>query len=332
MKESHNTIQQTWVLGGTGFIGSALTGVLTADTSVALTMLVHHSVPYRSLEGVNLVRGSLENFDFSWFGRFPPDVIFHLARLGGRSPLGRYVASNRGLKANRRLITGLAALDRPPVIVYVSGSLMYGNQPDGVVALESSLLAPTAYAKQYYRAEEPWLTTAVEAGLEVKMVRPGWIIGQGSWFRTFYWNHYVSTGRIPVYGDGNQLMSVVHVDDLAAMLARVPSMGPGVINLFAGPPVTQSEFTLRLAKILQVTRESVPLGDVAGRYGKAAAEALGSSIPLGTLHSGLWESHKFSFPDLDSMLLHTVGLLKSEQRVLPEAPQWSAAEPYVGLP
>jgi nucleoside-diphosphate-sugar epimerase len=332
MNELREKKRSVWILGGTGFVGSPLVDRLLADPSNRLNMLVHHYVPYRKLEQANLFRGSLVNFDLNWFRLYPPDVVFHLARLGGRKPLGRYLAARRGGMANRRMIGYLAAMEKPPVIVYVSGSLMYGNQMEGTGVLESAPMVPLAFARQYIRAEEPWTREAAEAGLSVKMVRPGWIIGPGSWFRTYYWNHYLLTGRVPVYGDGSQLMSVIHVDDLACMINKVPGMEPGVLNLFAGSPVTQAEFSGTLASLLGAKRESISLADVGRKYGKSAAEALGSSIPLGTLYPDLWKGQAFRYPDLDSMLRHTIGHLKSEQRVLAKTPEWSPVEPSVCLP
>lgn len=332
MNELRDKNRLVWILGGTGFVGSPLVDRLLADPTNRLHMLVHNYLPYRKLEQVKLFRGNLENFDLNWFRLYPPDVIFHVARLGGRRPLGRYMASQRGRLANRRMIRYLSAAERPPVIVYVSGSLMYGNQAEGTVAFESAPLAPLAFARHYYRAEEPWIREASEAGIPVKMVRPGWIMGTGSWFRTFYWNHYISTGRIPVYGAGNQMMSFIHVEDLAGMISKAPGMEPGILNLFTGAPVSQAGFTSRLASILQVTRESISLTAVKRKFGKVAAEALGSSIPLGTRYPELWERSDLRFPDLDSMLNHTVGLLKSEQCILAETPEWSPVKPSVCLP
>ena len=295
-------------------------------------MLVHHYIPYRRLEKATLFRGSLSGFNPDWFRRHSPDVLFHMARLGGRTLAGRYLAARRGRKANIRLIGHLAALEKPPVVVYVSGSLMYGNQPDGLAVRESSPLAPAAYARQYFLAEEPWLTDAAAAGLEVKMVRPGWIVGPGSWFRVFYWDYYLRNGKVPVYGEGNQLMSLIHVEDLAAMISRVPHLQPACFNLYAGEPVTQAEFTRKLASILGVSRVSISLDEVRARYGRAAAEALGSSIPLGTEYPDSFSQRDFRYPDTESMLRHTVGILKSEQGILPKAPEWGAAEPIVSLP
>jgi nucleoside-diphosphate-sugar epimerase len=146
-----------WILGGTGYIGAALVKHLAAIDGYRLHLLVHRNVPYKFLEPFSIYTGSLENFDLSWMEKYPPDIIFHLARLGGSNAFTRKFSSLKGAKANERLIKFLSGLKTSPVIVYVSGSLMYGHQESGSFVDENSELDPVSYGRYYYRAEEPLL-------------------------------------------------------------------------------------------------------------------------------------------------------------------------------
>ena len=312
-----------WVLGGTGFIGTALLNHLAEDPANRLHLLVHKNVPYQKLEKVNLISGSLKRFDYSWFSRYPPDIVFHLARMAGSGPLRRRLASHIGQQSNERLIRFLATLDNPPMIVYVSGSLMYGDQSGSSGADESTALNPIAYGRYYERAERPWISAGRIPGLKVQLVRPGWIVGPGSWFKVFFWDHYLKTGRVPVYGSGNQLMSLIQVEDLAVMITKGVEMYPGVLNLFAGNPLTQKEFSEIMAKILGVETENISIKSIRRKYGIAEAEALSSSIPMNTRYPELWNDLELKYPKPADMLNRTISLLKSKKGVFPELPEGS---------
>jgi nucleoside-diphosphate-sugar epimerase len=300
-----------WILGGTGFIGRSLLEALSSDPLNRIHLLIHKNIPYRRLEKFHTISGNLTSMDLSWFDQFPPDVIFHLARMAGRGTLHRRLTSIRGSLANRRLISYLSKLDNPPMVVYVSGSLMYGSQPGNIPADENTQLNPVAYGREYQRAEQPWLT-ANEYGLPVKIVRPAWIIGPGSWFTSFYWDHYSRTGKVPVYGDGRQLMSLIHVEDLGNMIARVPESSVSVLNLYRGNPLSQLEFSKTMAEILGAQLDFIGSRQVRKKYGKAAEEALLTSIPLRTLESQFWSNFEFKYPDAEKMLRSVIDSLKSE--------------------
>jgi len=318
-----DTSRNIWILGGTGFIGRSLLNYLSSDPMNRLHLLVHKNIPYRHLEKYNTITGSLDHFDLKWFDRYPPDVVFHLARMAGPGPLRRQIASRRGELANKRLLNCFRSLDKPPIVVYVSGSLMYGDQPGDIRADEFTSLNPVAFGRDYIRAEHPWMSPSKESGLTIKLVRPGWIVGPGSWFRVFFWNHFLQTGKVPVYGDGSQMMSLIQLDDLGGMIGKVPEMEPDVLNLFAGNPVTQLQFSKKMADILSVETENISFDQIRKKYGKAETEALSSSIPLKTVYPEQWAAYQFLYPKPEDMLIHTISLLQSEKGVFTKTPKGS---------
>ena len=120
--------KRIFLLGGTGFIGSVLTRQLSANRHENdLMMLIHRSACFRELEQVNTNTGSLGSFDLSLLDRFRPDTIVHLARMGGRGRLGRFLAALSGARANRRLVNHLKGQASRPHLIYVSGTLVYGD-------------------------------------------------------------------------------------------------------------------------------------------------------------------------------------------------------------
>jgi nucleoside-diphosphate-sugar epimerase len=304
-----------WILGGTGFIGKALVKYLSNSEDYLLHLLVHKNIPYKFLEPFSIYTGSLENFDLSWMENYPPDIVFHLARIGGSNAISRSISSKKGEKANNRLIKFLLQLKNSPVIVYVSGSLMYGNQQNESLANENSALNPVSYAKYYYRAEEPWLKAQLSGQGDIRFARPGWILGQDSWFRIFYWEPYIRSGKIPLYGDGSQLMSLIYIDDCAAQIVKLAEKGQRNqnLNIFSGPPISQKNFAELLAKRLNTEVEQFPVSKLKMKYGKTVTEALTSSIPLATNYPELNSSDSFYYPEAQLMLEKAISFFENIQ-------------------
>jgi nucleoside-diphosphate-sugar epimerase len=311
-------MQNIWILGGTGFIGKALVNKLSGNSQYLLHLLVHKNVPYRFLEPFNIFTGNLEDFNFKWMEKYTPHIIIHLARFGGRNSLTRYLASKNGAKANWRFINFLCSMKEPPMVVYVSGSLMYGNQ----VADEYSMLSPISYARHYIRAEEPWLGVQATKLLDVRMARPGWILGPNSWFKIFYWNYFVQTGKIPLYGNGNQLMSLIDLEDCAGQIINLAENGSKGqnLNIYSGYPVSQKLFAETLANHLNTSIDPISEKKLVQCYGKTVAEALNSSIHLQTKFTELLNKYTLCYPGLEEMLTHTISMLEYEKAILAKTP------------
>jgi nucleoside-diphosphate-sugar epimerase len=310
----NNRQKNIWIFGGTGFIGNALVSQLASNPHYRLFILLHRTTNFKKYEAFNTFVGSLSNLDFNLFKRYPPDIIFHLARFAGGNPVTRHLASRRAFKANERLKTMLENLLKPPVVVYVSGSLMYGPQLDNGCATEHTPLNPVAFAKQYIKGEEPWVEARKEGNLDIRFARPGWIVGPSSWFKEFFWHFYLKTGKIPFYGDGNQLMSVVGLEDCVRLIDR---LGRGEekrqnLNVFTIPPITQIEFSNCLAGKLNATVTGIPISDLTRKFGKTVASALTLSIPLSTEYPELYRNFQPVSPDLETMLDATLTVLKNE--------------------
>ncbi len=306
--------KNVWIFGGTGFVGKTLVNYLSNDLRYHLNLLIHKNVPYKSLEAFNTFTGTLNGFDLNWLEKYPPDIIFHLARLGGRNKLLRHFASYKGAKANNRLINFLIQKEISPVIIYVSSLLMYGNQVQGAFASESSVLHPLSYAQQQILAEQPWLDVQLTEKLDVRFARPGWIIGPDSWFKNFYWNYFRETGKVPMYGNGEQLMSLVYVDDLAGQLVNLAENGGKnkTLNIYTSETLSQQSFAELLAKELNTGVEPVTWKALKSKFGKAVSEPIISSIPLKTNYKTLQNLYKPQYSTVESMLKKTISMLKNE--------------------
>jgi len=294
-----------FLLGGTGFIGSALTKQLLADRAESeLMMLIHRSAPFRDLEQVDTCIGSLERFDLDLLDRFRPEVILHLARMRGRGRIGRYLAAWRGARANRRVIRHLRQHFPTTRTVYVSGTLVYGDC--GVASVdEGTPINPTAFAREYINAERPWMKALDDGVLPVAILRPPWIIGPSSWFAGYYLDSIKRERVVPLFGDGRNLMSLLHVEDCAGLIAHAAKVARtgSYYNLFTpGVCCTQREFAETVAAIAGVPVRRFSIADLERKHGAAAAQAFSFSCRASTRHPELLASYQFKFPSLTEMV------------------------------
>ncbi len=294
-------LRRVLLLGGTGFIGSRVLACLRTVPDVRILLLGHANVNYRELEDINLVVGSLTNFDLSWLEIFRPDTIIHLARLPGKGRMGRARAARRGRRANTRLIKWLSANAPQTRVVYVSGTLVYGNHGDEE-GDENCPVQPISFAREYILAEKPWMEAQAAGILPVTIVRPPWVVGPGSWFDQYYLAPAQREGAVPVYGDGQNWMTLVDVDDCAGAVVHLAlhAASGGVYNVFTpGQSVRQSEFSAALADSLGLP---VQTREIQGAAEEAIRDALTSSFKAGTCHAQACSGYEFQWPEWRDIL------------------------------
>ena len=290
-------LQHALVLGGSGFLGVPLVHRLRAS-GVRTTCLVHRRA--LSIEGTRSIRGSLDRFPWRDLEADPPDVIFHLARIPGRGGIRGVLTRARNRLANERLVLSLASWARPPLVVFVGGTLAYGSHGEDLVT-EQTPLTPTSFSRDYHRAEIPWLRAQRGSDVPVIVARPAWVLGAGSWFEAYYRKVIAAERAVPLYGPGDNWMSLVHVDDCAGLLEHAArrALSMSAVNVFAGAPIRQVELAERLAGLTSLPVRRVSLDDVERRFGGAVREAFTFSARIGTVHEALHATYRVEHRDLD---------------------------------
>lgn len=293
-------IRHALVLGGSGFLGAPLVRRLCA-TGVRTTCLLHRTPLPTDVAGAR--RGSLDHFQWRTLEQDPPDVVFHLARIAGRGGVRGMVTRVRNRMANERLLLALAGWLRPPLVVFVGGTLVYGSRGDEPVT-EETPLAPTSFSRDYHHAELPWLRALRHNDVPVIVTRPAWVLGAGSWFETFYRRFLQVERAIPLYGSGENWMSLVHVEDCAGLLdhAARHALPQSIVNVFTAAPLRQVELAERLARLTALPIRRVPTEDLERRYGRAVREAFTFSARVGTVHQALRAGYTVQHQDLDDDL------------------------------
>jgi uncharacterized protein (TIGR01777 family) len=153
------------------------------------------------------------------------------------------------VEGTRRLVNGLAAQSqRPRVLVCASAVGFYGSRGDEILTEKSP--GGSGFLPQTVKDWEEAARLAEPLGIRVVSLRFGVVLGHGGALGKLLLPFRLGVGgRL---GSGRQWMSWIHVDDVVSLIqfAMETSELRGAINATAPDPVTNDEFTRRLAGAL----------------------------------------------------------------------------------
>ncbi len=233
------------VTGGSGFIGKAVLKRLSGLTHPPVRLLLHHSVPDPLPEGVEYSYADLarpETLDGVWDG---VDTVLHLAGYIGDDEEQCDAVNARGteeLVARART----AGVHR---FIYVSNAAVYGyavhrNNKESDVTVHPA----TPISRSRVRAE------CAVLGMDGVVLRPLFVYGTGD-------THFLpvlirALDRFPfLINGGRARLSVINVDDLAAILAALATREwteehRGAFHVNDGHPVSMKEIVITLAQCM----------------------------------------------------------------------------------
>ena len=214
-----------FVTGATGFIGTTLVEKLRArgDEVLALVRDPGRASELRAM-GAELVRGDVARPDSLSDAVPEVDVVVHLAGLVKALTREELFAVNA---EGTRSLAGIAARSGRTRFVLVSSLAAAGPSTPGRPRLETDRPAPVSmYGQSKLAAEEALRSFA--SVLEGSIIRPPIVYGPRdkeflpSLFRL------ARTGVIAKSGLGDKHYSLIHVDDLVAMIIDVAERGARV--------------------------------------------------------------------------------------------------------
>ncbi len=236
------------VSGATGFIGRPLVRSLRNNghhVAILSRKPRKGEIRWDPLEG-EPPEGSLDGFD----------VVVHLAgepvAQRWNNDVKRRIKDSRVL-GTHRLVSAISKLkNRPKALISSSATGYYGSRGDEVLNENSG--PGQGFLPEVCLGWEKWADVASQLGLRVVKIRTGIALGKGGGalakmlpaFRLF------AGGEL---GDGKQWMPWIHLDDLVAMFRfAVEGSAVGTLNGTAPNPVTNSQFTAELCKVLHRPR------------------------------------------------------------------------------
>jgi uncharacterized protein len=298
-----------FLTGGTGFVGSYLTGQLL-QKGHAVTILTRSSKPQSGPDAaVTFVQGDPTQ-PGPWMAMVPEhDVVINLA---GASIFVRWNDENKKLIRNSRVFTtrhivqalGASGARQTKLLLSTSAIGYYGDQGDQELTEE----APPGQDFLGQLAQE-WEAEALKAqdlGVRVALTRFGIVLGRGGGVLGKLVPLFKSFVGGPV-GSGRQWFSWIDQNDLLRALIFVlehPSL-QGPINFTAPQPVRNADLAKALGKVLH--RPSLlpaPAFMVKIVMGEFADSILGGQkvIPAKLLGAGF----SFEYPAIEAALSHQI--------------------------
>jgi nucleoside-diphosphate-sugar epimerase len=267
------------VTGAAGFLGNHLVEMLVerSDEVRALVQPGANTDGLRILPGVEVVHGDLT--DVPSLRRAVQGVqrIYHTAaKTGPWGPEKAYRAVNVQGLADLIHVGMEAGVSR---IVHTSSITVYGHHLHGIVTEDHPYHAENnPYSRTKITGEKLIFTLVKEYQAPVVIVRPGWIYGprdRASFARLV---NLVASGKGRLLGNGENIVPVVYVRDVAQGLIKAGDASDKAIgqayNIVGDRCVTQAEYLNTIADALHVPCVSRKLPFAAIYLAGWCAEAL----------------------------------------------------------
>jgi nucleoside-diphosphate-sugar epimerase len=293
------------VTGATGFVGGALVRALVA-AGHDVTCLVRPGSHRAALEalGVRFAEGDTgapESLKHS-ISLANPESVFHAAAML-KAPW-RPAFRSANVEGTRNVARACAQAARVPKLVVVSSLAAAGPAPAGRLRVESDPAAPISKYGRVKRASEEAAAEFASA-VPVTIVRPPMVFGDAdrSALPLF---RMAARGLAVVPGTARHRVSLVHADDLAALLVALidrgetlgPAPGEGVYQVDGSDAPTTGELLQRIGAACGRPRvRVVALPRALPWLAAAASEAWGRLRDRPTvlnldkvteLHAGAW--------------------------------------------
>jgi len=267
------------IIGASGFLGKHLFKELKNNDLEVFA--VEHSKRLK-IDDNYKISGGIRALHSNLIDEIHPDLIFHCARpsLPKFKRTGRILAAQIAKRNNKFLLSQLRNSSSKPLLLFASGSLMYGNSSDAHT--EKSPLNPISYARQYHTGEKPILQSFAGDQYPTCMFRLPWLLGAGSWFKWFYLDPINKQKIIPETVPADNLMEIVDVRDAAELMVKYGQAGiKGIYNIPSEKPMTSGAFNKLVSEIYNVIPNKIEKVFPSGLE-KEALEAFSSNISLKT--------------------------------------------------
>lgn len=307
----------TFVTGATGFLGMELVKVLRAEGHqvFGLTQSAEGAQQLR-LAGAMPVMGDLLH-PGRWQDEASADWVFHLPereKPGQRLTRRRAAAIARARVLRDTHLLDAVAAGATKRTVYVGDLNCYGALGQRPIT-EDEPPRPTAWGR--------YLTPALDrvngyalAGLPIVTAFPGWIYGNGSWFRERVIEPVMAGRRVLQIGKTGPWVSPIHVHDCARALVYLAEHGEAGGRYFVvdGEPILLDEFAETFARLASRPLRVWRVPAAAARFFVGAvladeiqADAVFSNIRLRAI------GFRFRYPTVEQGLRQVVALEQKEQ-------------------
>jgi nucleoside-diphosphate-sugar epimerase len=270
MDSSGASSHRALVAGAGGYLGRAIVAALR-DDGWTVRGLVHRVASTGALErvGAEAVVGDVLDPRFVTAAARGCELLVHVAASGNSDALEDGTAERVRVEGCRNLLrAGIEAKSRR--LLVGSGYWVYADQANPIT--EESTVNPRGESLVNWNTERVALDPRVPSSMEVVVVRPGMVYGNGSWFRSMV--NGILEGSYEYVGAAANPWSFVSLEDAGRGFATIARSGRSgeVYNLVDGRPAPWKEFGDAVAERLARSRPpSISPEAASARYGPDVA-------------------------------------------------------------
>ncbi|MCI4365422.1 MAG: NAD-dependent epimerase/dehydratase family protein [Thermoplasmata archaeon] len=264
------------VAGASGFLGRAVVRALSAANYEVRGLVRDSAKADRVREaGAIPVRGDVLDLPSLKDAAAGCSALVHLAAnpSGGEAPaVVRVVGAENLVQAARS--------ERVPRLLIGSGYWVYADQPGSIT--EESPTDPRGESRVNFDTEQVGLAANAAGELDILILRPAMVYGNGSWFRGMA--ESIRSGGYSVIGDGANRWSLVELSDAAAAFRTVLEAGRAgaIYNVADGHPAPLREFVDFVAAQIGATPPmTIDPSAAEAEYGEDIAHHLAATRAVG---------------------------------------------------
>lgn len=303
------------VIGGTGFIGRALTRRLVAEGRDVRVLSRGRSGPFPDLpDTVETVSASLHDLDALTEAMQGIEVVFNLAKsLDGT--WADCLKNDVGVALRVAMASEQAGVKR---LVYTGTIASYDMSDPNVQITEDTGFAEDMtdrnfYARSKAECERKLLELHRERGLPLVIARPGIVVGHGGPLQHWGIGRWHGAGTVRIWGHGRNILPFVLIDDVADGLVRMidaPVEGQS-FNLVGEPMFSARGYFNAIHESLGARIRVVP-GNLNAFYASDAVKYLLKKYALrrhGVIRPSLadWKSRAHFSPFVNSLPKEVLG-------------------------
>ncbi len=269
------------VTGATGFLGHALVeGLLKRGVKIRVFVRSVNKIGDWEKRGVEIFRGDFSDLTRIEEATIGARMVYHL----GETPITGSQSRRHNVEIVRRLIGRCAHQPRKRLVF--ASSLSVAGIPSESPATEKTppkRQLDDPYTEYKRQSEELIRAAHIEDRLDYVIVRPSLVYGPGSRHlkRLLSWLEKYGKIGVPFVGRGNNIMPLIHLDDMTLLLVKVgddPKAGAKIINAVDDGGISVRNFLIRLGQLMGKVVNIRALPKTLVRLAAIPVDALGNLI------------------------------------------------------